>query len=724
MASRAGIKRLFLRWESIMDMKQMIKKRGFFVGIVFTMLFFLLIYKTFHIQVIEAAMLQEKAKNIWNRSTILEPQRGTMYDRNKERLAYNASAYTVIAVLSDTFSNHVINKQETAQQLAPLLKMKEADLIALLSRDAYQVELRPGGWKINKEIADEVKGLNLPGIILKDETKRYYFNNSLAAYALGFVNYDNEAIMGLEREYNQVLSGKQGKLQIIKDLKGYQLPDGKELFQPSEDGKDLILTLDKTIQQYVESALDKAYAMYNPKKIVAIVADPQTGEILAMSNRPTYNPNQYWEITDYRNLAIQYQFEPGSTFKIVTLAAAIEEGVFDPEETYMSGKIKVPGKVIHDHNNGVGWGEISFLEGVQRSSNVAFVHLGYERLGKEKLFFYIHQFGFGQKTGIDLSNESSGIMKDPETSYPLDVATMSFGQGVAVTPIQQVMAVSAVANGGKLMQPYLVKEIRDPKTGEVIHRNEPIVKRRVISEDTARKTSQILESVVSFGTQKPGYIEGYHVAGKTGTAQKIGADGTYLKNKNIVSFIGYAPAQDPKLIVYVAVDEPDLNIPYYGSTVAAPIFKEIMQNSLRYLKVPIDSSKMVEKKTIEMKVLKNYVDQSVVASETDLLEKGVSPIIIGYGSTVLRQYPEKGSLFSSESNIYLVTDSEMERKVPDLRGKSLRDALEYCYVLNMDVHFTGSGMVREQSIKPGSIYRQGQTLELILVDPANFVSPE
>ncbi len=698
----------------------MINKRGIFIGISITFLFLLLIYRTFHLQVIEAAMLQEKAKNIWNRSMVLEPKRGTIFDRNGEKLAYNAPAYTVVSILSQKYSNSVKDKKEAAEKLAPLLHMNEDTIYSLLSKNVYQVEIRPGGWKIDKETAEKVKALNLPGIILREESKRYYPNHSLAAYVLGFVNYDKEAIMGLEREYDELIQGKAGELKVMKDLKGYQLPDGEEVFKPAEDGNDLVLTLDKTIQQYVETALDNAASMYNPQKIVAIVADPETGEILAMSNRPKYNPNQYWNIEDYRNLAIQYQFEPGSTFKIVTLAAAIEEGYFNPDETYMSGKIQVPGKVIRDHNNGLGWGEISFLEGVQRSSNVAFVHLGYERLGKEKLFSYIDKFGFGNLTGIDLPNEESGIMKQVNKAYPLDVATLTFGQGVAVTPIQQVMAVSAVANGGNLIHPYLVKEIRDPKTGEVLQTNKPVVKRRVISEETAKQTRKILESVVGFGTKNPGYIEGYHVAGKTGTAQKIGPDGTYLKDKNVVSFIGFAPADNPKLLVYVAVDEPDLNIPYYGSTVAAPIFREIMQNSLRYVKVPIDISTGIEKKKNEWVSLKDYTGESMVSSKADLMEKGLSPIVIGNGNEVYKQYPEKGAIVSENTNIYLVTETLEERRVPDLKGKSLREALEYCHVLDIDVTFTGSGIVTNQNLEPNAMYRRDQTLEIKLDDPENI----
>ncbi|OEF99277.1 hypothetical protein BHF71_09130 [Vulcanibacillus modesticaldus] len=703
-----------------MTFKQRVNKRTIFMGVFITLLFFLLIFRTFYIQAIEAPNLKLKAKNIWNSSTILEPKRGKILDRNGEILAYNAVAYTVVAILSKDYSNHVTDPNLTARQLAPILNMKENVLYSLLTKDAYQVEIRPGGWKIDKEIADKIKALELPGILLKEETKRYYPNNFLASHVLGFVNYDNEAVMGIERYYNQLLTGKQGQMMVMKDLKGYELPDGEMLFQPAKDGADIILTIDKTIQQYVESALDKAEKKYNPKKMVAIVVNPKTGEILAMANRPNYNPNKYWGIKDYRNYTINYLFEPGSTFKIITLAAAIEEGKFDENATYMSGSIKVPGGVIRDHNNGKGWGKITYLEGIKRSSNVAFVKLGYEMLGKEKLFSYIDEFGFGQPTGIDLNGESSGIMKDVNDAYPLDVAAISFGQGVAVTPIQQVMAVSAVANGGYLMTPYIVKEIKDSQSGEMIQKKVPVVKKRVISEKTAKKVQEILEEVVKFG-QKPGYIEGYHVAGKTGTAQKIGADGKYLKNEYIVSYIGFAPSNDPKLLIYVVVDEPDLNIPYYGSTIAAPIFKDIMKNSLRYLKVPMDSKNKVEEKNDKTFLLEDYIEQPIVNSKTELSDLGLLPIVIGDGSFVLEQYPKPGSKVVRGTRIYLITSSKDKIRVPDFRGKSLREALEYSYALDIKVKVNGNGIVVRQSIEPNSIY-DGQEIELILEDPANVLN--
>lgn len=695
--------------------KKKTNRRTIFVGVIITLLFFLLITRSFYIQTVDAPMLREHADNIWQSSAIIDPKRGTIFDRNDERLAHNSQAYTVVAILSKENSNHVTDPTDTARKLAPILEMNEGALYNLLTKDVYQVELRPGGWKIDKKKADQITKLNLPGIILKDETKRYYPNGDFAAYVLGFTNFDNEAVLGIEKQYDDILSGEPGEFKVMQDLKGYELPDGEEFFQPAKDGSNIVLTIDKTIQQYVESALDKAEAMYNPKKMVAIVADPNTGEILAMSNRPNYDPNEYWSIKEYQNYSVGYQFEPGSTFKIITLAAAIEEGIFNENETFQSGSIQVPGKVIKDHNNGKGWGEITFLEGVQRSSNVAFVLLGNE-LGKDKLYYYVDKFGFGKPTGIDLPGEANGIVRDKNSAYPVDIANMSFGQGIAITPIQQLMAVSAVANGGELMKPYIVKEIRDSKTNEVISKTEPVVKDRVITEQTAQKTRDVLEKVVDFGQQKSGYLEGYHVAGKTGTSQKLEEDGTYSNDKSVASFIGFAPADNPELIVYVIVDEPDLSIPYYGSTIAVPIFNEIMLNSLRYLKVPIDIDDDVTKQKVESFKIDNYINQQVASTEGALKEKGLNPITIGNGKTILEQYPKNGSYATKGTNIYLVTVPKSEQKVPDFTGMSLRDALDMSYVLGIDVKIKGNGMVTKQSIKPGTKY-SGQKLTLTFDDP-------
>lgn len=701
-----------------MDKKQFTNIRIIGVWIIIVGLFLVLILKTFYIQYAQSPILNERANDIYHTSYKLEPERGAIFDRNYDKLAYNGKTYTVIATLSEGNSNHISDPAKVANMLSQILDMEEYELFTLLTKDVYQVELRPGGWKINQDTADKIRDLDIEGIILKEDRKRYYPFNTLAAYVLGFVNYDNEPILGIESYYNETLLGTSGELKVMEDSKGYELPDGEIKFEPAINGNNVILTIDKTIQQYIESALDEAEEKYNPKGMVVIAADPNTGEILGMSSRPNYNPNEYWNIDDYKNYAVSYNFEPGSTFKVITLASAIEEGLFNRNETFMSGTVDVPGGTIKDANNGYGWGEITYLEGVERSSNVAFVKLGYEKLGEDLLFSYIEEFGFGEKTGIDLPNESTGIMRESKDAYPLDVAAISFGQGVAVTPIQQVMAVSAVANGGYLITPHIVKEIRDSNTDELIDLKEPDIKRQVISEATSRETSAILEEVVCFG-QMPGYIEGYHIAGKTGTAQKVGTNGKYQDDKYIVSYIGYAPSDNPELLIYVVVDEPDLNIPYYGSTIAAPIFTDIMQNSLRYLKVPKDDNSDAVDNNKSAIYLKNYVDNITVDCESELTALNLKPIIIGDGEKVIKQYPEQGESIVEDSQVFLITVPKDGYQIPNFIGKSMREAFDFCNVLGIEVVFEGNGVVVEQNINEGLHYN-GEELILTLKDPSTI----
>lgn len=425
------------------------------------------------------------------------------------------------------------------------------------------------------------------GILLLPEQKRFYPAETMASHLIGYINKEDKPIMGLELTLDKYLRGSPGWLIYEKDRKGVELPDSQSRYQPAVNGDDVKLTLDKNIQFYIESALQKVNEKFKPKSITAIAVDPQTMEILGLANVPTFNPNKYWETKetrDFLNHAVASQYEPGSTFKLVTLAATVEEGLFNPNETYQSGSIKVADRRLHDHNIS-GWGKISYLEGLKRSSNVAFVKLGIEKLGQDKLRQYITKFGFGARTGIDISGEVPGIVN---MRYAPDFATATYGQGLTATAIQQTAAYAAVANGGKLMWPHLIKEITKPDTGEVIQKFEPKVIREVVSEKTAKQVSEYLEQVVSdqdIGTGKRAYIDGYRIAGKTGTANKVlpGEKG-YAEGKWVISFIGYAPIENPRILVTIIADEPDLGGDYHrGGEVAAPAFREIVSQSLRYM---------------------------------------------------------------------------------------------------------------------------------------------
>jgi len=695
-----------------------ILKRSYLILLIITLTLFFLDFRTFWIQTVEAKWLKDRSQLIRYQPTEIKAKRGTIYDRNGNELAYDSEAYTVVAILAQSDPQHIKDPEKVAKVLAPILNMKEEQIISLLNtKNVYQVEIRPGGWKIGPDKAEQIKKQNLEGIFLVEESKRYYPNGDLAANLIGFVNYDNKAVMGVEQYYDDLLKGKNGSIKAEKDRKGYNLPNGAMSVEPAIDGKDIYLTIDKNIQQYVETGLDEAEELYHPEKMVAIVVDPTNGEVLAMANRPNFDPNQYWNIKDFRDYSISYQYEPGSTFKIITLAAAIEEGLFDPKEKYQSGKIKVNGTTIKDHNNGKGWGEITFLEGVQHSSNVAFVILE-QRLGKEKLYSYIKDFGFGEKTGIDLIGEENGLLNNVNALTPIDAATMAFGQGVAVTAIQQVMAVSAVANGGLLYQPYILKKIADTETNEV-EEKQPTLIRRVIHEETAKNTNEILEKVVDFG-ERTGYISGYHVAGKTGTAQKIGENGLYKQGKYIVSFIGYAPANDPKLLVYIVIDSPDLPEPYYGSTVAAPIFRDIMQKSLLYYGIRPDLKAETEQNKVNrMLLLPNFNNRLIEEVKNELTKENINYCILGDGKKVYTQFPKEGTAIGKNTTIYLLTEDSNSINMPDLTGKSLREVLEISSILNLKVKIEGNGYVIEQSKPIGDPINHNDLLTIKLSEEKN-----
>jgi penicillin-binding protein 2B len=728
-----------------------IKKRTLLIGGLMTLLFFGLITRIYWVQVGPvAAMWSERAQALWSTKETIPQERGQILDRDGKVLAADAAAYTVavgpqrIADLEKENPDWRI-ADRIVSKLHNVLGTSEADLRNMItakkSDGTYlaQKEIRPDGWKVDAAVKDrlakfreELKELTNKkdvGLYFVEEQKRYYPNGTLAAHILGYLNKDGEAVIGLEKDLDDELRGSPGFIRYEKDNTGAQLPNGQVSMQPAVDGKDVTLTIDRDIQFYIEQALSKAYEQYHPISITAIAADPKTMDILGMSSYPTFNPNEYWKYADnpaaFKDDAIQSVYEPGSTFKIVTLAAAVQEGLFDPDETYKSGSIRVPGQTIHDHNRS-GWGEITFLEGLKRSSNVAFVKLGYEKLGAEKLRQYIYDFGFGAKTGIGLPGEVAGSIR---FRYPAEVASATFGQGlVQVTPIQQVTAVAAVANGGKLMKPRLIESISDPSGGtkQVF---EPQAVRQVISADSARKVGEYLETVVSdqkIGTGKNAYIPGYRIAGKTGTAQKV-IDGKYSDDKYVVSFIGYAPVDDPKIVLYVIVDEPQVPLAGGGS-VAAPIFRDIMEQSLRHLGVYPNlaevqagdhaknslaaSSSQPEDVTA---AVPDVTGMALAQAKNELSRRSFDVQIIGKGSKVLQQLPKGGSMLPTSQPVYLLTDAK-PGTVPDMTGLSLRDAISMCTLLKISCKVQGEGYVTSQSVQPAAS-GGAATVQLVLAPP-------
>ncbi|WP_228469513.1 penicillin-binding transpeptidase domain-containing protein [Paenibacillus sp. JNUCC31] len=695
-------------------MVKRIKMRTLLIGGCITLFFLVLIIRIFFIQVVNSGFWQEEAAGLVEREQTIKASRGSITDRNGNILATDSPAYTVS--VNPELINQLGIEDVVIDKLSGLLGKNESEMRALVTAKKedgtffQQREVRSEGYKISPDLAakveefreklkDDYKGQN--AIVMTQESKRYYPEETLASHLLGYMSRDGKAVNGLELSYDEQLTGTDGYLNYQKDAKGIKLPDSQDSYLPPQNGNNLKLTIDDTIQFYIENAMKEAVAQYNPLSMTVIAADPNTMEILGMANWPTFNPNTYGNTPDQKNFinhAIQSIYEPGSTFKIVTLAGAVEEKLFDPNATFESKRIYIGGYPISD--NGHAYGRISYLEGVKRSSNIAFVNLGYNMLGGERLRHYIDQFGFGKKTGIDLPSESASPIKP--LVYKSEIATAAYGHGlVQVTPIQQVAAVSAIANGGKLMEPHLVKEIINPNDGssEVI---KPKVVRQVISKESSKLVSGYLEQVVAdqtIGTGRNAYIEGYRVAGKTGTARKV-VNGDYSKSKDVVSFIGFAPVNNPKIAILVVIDQPDgANIG--GGKAAAPVFKKIASQALQYMGVPKDTVKTTDKKSKTTPVVQakapDLSGKTAKQARSQLLNAGIAYETLGQGESVIRQYPVPGASMNPGQRIYLLTEESSKMKIPDLTGESLRDALEVLSLMKVGVTVKGEGYVVKQT---------------------------
>jgi stage V sporulation protein D (sporulation-specific penicillin-binding protein) len=548
----------------------------------------------------------------------------------------------------------------TAVKLAGVLNMQVGTIYNTITKRQLIIRIQPGGRKISMEKAREIRDLSLPGIVVAEDNKRFYPFGTLAAHVLGFTGIDNQGLTGIELTYDKLLSGISGSVSFLADAKGRQMPGTADTYQKPKDGLNLQLTIDKGVQTIMERELDEAMAKFQAKDIMAIAMDPSNGEILGMASRPTYEPDRFREVPSEiynRNLPIWMTYEPGSTFKIITLSAALEEGKVDlkNEHFFDPGSIEVGGSKLRCWKRG-GHGSQTFLEVVQNSCNPGFVTLG-QRLGKEKLFQYIKDFGFGTKTGIDLRGEENGILFKLNRVGPVELATTAFGQGVSVTPIQQITAVSAAINGGALYKPHVAKAWIRPETGEVVETVKPEKVRQVVSEATSKMVREALESVVAKGTGRNAFIDGYRVGGKTGTAQKV-INGRYSASEHIVSFIGFAPADNPKLIVYVAVDNPQGL--QFGGLIAAPIVHDIMADALPYMGIK-PSAKQLEK---------DYrYGETPVVTVPNLVGKTVSDIYedltmnfnlssAGTGSFVIRQAPAAGQRVDRGSKIRVYLGDE------------------------------------------------------------------
>ena len=608
-----------------------------------------IIAKVFYIQVFQYQKLNSLASSLWSRNLPITADRGLILDRNGKVLASNITTTSLYLV-----PNQIKNKEEVARNLATILDVSYEEMYKHVSKKTSIERVHPEGRQLSFEIADEINKLNYDGVYLLKESKRYYPYGNLLSHVLGYVGIDNQGLSGLELEYDDILTGSSGAIKYYSDALGNKLEIAEEYVEPT-NGNNLTLTIDLDLQIAVERELDNAQAKYDPEHILAVAMDPNTGEILAMASRPNYDPNNYQTYTQEvlaRNLPIWMMYEPGSTMKITTLAVAINEGVVNLfEDTfYDKGSVNVDGATIHCWKSG-GHGAQTFLNVVENSCNPGFVELGF-RLGKEKLFEYIKNLGFGEKTGIDLNGEAKGILFDLDKVGNVELATTAFGQGVSVTPIQQITSVSAIVNGGTLYKPYIVKSTENSK-GDILTSVSPTKVRTVITEETSKMVRYALESVVANGSGRNAYIENYRIGGKTGTAQKVN-NGAYMVGNYILSFIGFMPADNPQIVVYVAIDNPK-GVVQYGGTVAAPIAKGIFESYIEINDLePVKDGMPKEYNWLDTKysVLPNVVGLTVKEANTIL--KGYKIEYSGTGNKVIYQSPDEGYYVKDGATIKLM----------------------------------------------------------------------
>lgn len=610
----------------------------------------MLVVRLINVQLLQSEELTKKAEENWDREIPFANERGTITDRNGKVLVTNELAPTLYFMPSQ-------NKdvEGAAKAIASVLNVKEEILIEKMSKHTYLVKLAPEAKNISYEDAVKLQSLQIDGLYTGIDYIRAYPYGTLLSRLLGFTGYDMQGLAGIEYAYDELLSGKSSAIRLFTDAKAQALQHVDDGWRSGEDGATLELTLDLKVQEIVERELNQAMIQYDADQALALAMNPNTGEILALASYPTYNPAEYQEVGQEiynRNLPVWMTYEPGSTFKIITLSAALEEKVVDLQKDhfYDPGYAMVEGARLRCWKR-AGHKDETFLQVVENSCNPGFIELG-QRVGADKLMEYIHNFGFGETTGSQIAGEASGILFSKDAFGPVEHATTSFGQGISVTPIQQVQAVSAAVNGGKLFTPYIVKRVLDPETNEVVQETEPKLKRQVISEETSAQVREALESVVANGSGRQAYRDGLRIGGKTGTAQKV-ENGRYKDGDYIVSFIGFAPANNPEIVVYVAIDNPKGGL-VFGGTMAAPIVGQIIEDAYPYLGIKKPSDQL-ERSYRWGDPLTARVP-NLVGLTTDEVAKTLYPFRLqlhGKGNKITSQMPEPDTLAPQDGLIHL-----------------------------------------------------------------------
>ena len=739
--------------------RQKMKKKTWYTGIAVTILFIILIGRLSYIMIIKGPEYAGMAEEQWTSEVKIDAVRGKILDRNGKELAVSANVYRVDLDLT-TIRNYLEKKADelsqaeieqrksvgipvpvgdsgiTEKDIAPVI----ADALGMKTETVLEkLETKldsglPAGSatlirRIEKDDADKVKNLKIRGIVVSKDTKRYYPNNNFLSHVLGVVGNDGTGLTGIESEYNTYLSGIPGVKIGEFDKNSNDLPYSDSEFTSPVNGKDVTLTIDETIQSFAEKAAQQAYEDNKAKATSVMVMDPKTGEILAMVNKPDFNPNTPYEGYEdfdgdnesdkiqkmWRNRLVSDSFEPGSIFKVITALSAMEEGIVNENTTFeCGGKLHIANRDINCWETG-GHGLQTFPEIIQNSCNVGFMKLG-SMIGKDKFYEYIKKFGFGELTGIDIQGEADGIVKIPEKISPTDLATISFGHTNTVNSMQYMAAFNAVANGGTWIQPHIMKEVtHDDENGvEIVDETFNPVTREIASSENTALLRTYLEKVVTAGSATATFIDGYHIGGKTGTAQKM-ENGVYIEGKYISSFVGMAPVDDPKVTIMITVDEPSTGN-YYAGQVAVPYAHDLFTNIFNYFNNQFSEDTIT--KISKDVVVPEIRGMKKADAENALKQSNIQCIIEGNGDTIQAMDPLPGYSVKEGTTIKLYTsggtDDSNNVVMPDVIGYTKESAYNLLTSLGIPVTFQGDGTVKSQNISSGEVVTKGTSVNIVL----------
>ena len=698
----------------------------------------LLLVKMLYLTVIKGPELAEKAETQWKSEMNLTAMRGNIVDRNGFILVTSTNVYR-IEVDMDTLKTYIEDEKTTVEKvssdLAEALGASYDDIYGKLSDEENKFIILSKG--LEKDVIDKVKSLEIRGLVYYDEIERYYPNGNYLSQVLGIINSEGVGLTGLELQYDDYLSGLSGIRIGGVDAYSNDLPfvSGKQT--NAINGKDIVTTIDENLQYYAELVANEGLETYKAKRVSITIMNPNNGEILAMASTPGYDPNDPYEGYEnfegdtendkiqnmWRNSIVSDTYEPGSTFKIITMAAAMEEGLIHDDDVFVCNGSKTFGDVNVHCWNLSGHGEQTAAEILKNSCNVGFMELG-ARLGAEKLNEYIKKLGFGSITGIDLPGEAEGIVKSTNSISDIDLATIAFGQTNTLNALQLLTAVNAVANGGNLIQPHIVKEIthKDSNGNTIVDKTiEGKTTENVLSEKTCATLREYLERTATQDEGAGTFVQGYDIGGKTGTAQKVDREtGTYSADKYIASMVAMTPVDDPQLTVYISVDEPSTGV-YYGGQVASPLMKKLFSHIFAYIESPTGKASYSISKDV---VIPEVRGKSIEKAKSILEENGLGCEINGDGNTIVSINPYPGTTVKAGSKITLTASSKssIDNKIimPDLAGTTVEFAINLLDNLGLQYEYEGSGKVVEQSISSGELISSGTKVKLVFKEESEY----